>query len=59
MASQNQLDDGNGRITVLKSKIDVLNSQLTTTTTNLIEQSGTTGVNDYSKVIPTSEIEPN
>ncbi|MGG7035778.1 MAG: HlyD family secretion protein [Flavobacterium sp.] len=44
VASQKQLDDAHDRITILQSKIDVLKSQLATTTTNLTEQSGTVAV---------------
>src|SRR6187402_3222323 len=44
VASQKQLDDANYRIAIIQSKIDALNSQLSITTNNLNEQSGTVGI---------------
>lgn len=44
VASQKQLDDANYRIAILQSKIDALDSQLSITTNNLNEQSGTVGI---------------
>jgi HlyD family secretion protein len=44
VASQKQLDDANYRIAILQSKIGALGSQLSTTTNNLNEQSGTVGI---------------
>jgi HlyD family secretion protein len=44
VASQKQLDDANYRIAIIQSKIDALGSQLSTTTNNLNEQSGTVGI---------------
>nr|WP_315198582.1 HlyD family efflux transporter periplasmic adaptor subunit [uncultured Flavobacterium sp.] len=44
VASQKQLDDANYRIAIIQSKIDALRSQLSITTNNLNEQSGTVGI---------------
>lgn len=44
VATQKQLDDANSKIAILQSKTEALKSQLSTTSNNLTEQSGTVGL---------------
>jgi HlyD family secretion protein len=49
VASQKQLDDANSRISIIKSKIEALNSSLSTTSKTLREQSGSVAI-QFSQV---------